>query len=350
MDIYVLDGLNGVKDIVETYQSCIWNVQFFGMGDFEFKLPGTQRNFDLLQAETLLVRSEDITADGFNNVMIIESRQIIYDVDEGWRLIIRGKGLKSIVNRRIVWTQTNLTGNAENCIRQVIDQNIINSGTRKISNFVLDSAIGITDTLDVQLLGENIGDWLGEVCKSLGLGWDVYIKNGKYTFKLVKGADRTYDQNINIPVVFSAEYDNLSTTIYTQDKGDYRNAALIGGEGEGTERRTSTIGTATELSRYETFIDGSGVSSNGEIITEETYYSMLEDFGREQLAITSAVENVEGTVIPNGMYNLNEDYFLGDLVQIVNNGISAVSRITEIIYSEDESGTILLPTFSNWEG
>ena len=349
MEIYVLDGLNGPKEIIEVYQSCIWNVQYFGMNDFQFILPGTQKNIDLLQIDTMLVRSEDITPTGYENVMIIESRYIDYDIDKGWELTIRGRGLKSILNRRIVWKQTNLTGKLENCIRAVIDQNVISSGSRKINNFILDPPIGLTETTELQLLGESIGDWLSEVCGQHGIGWDVYIKNNKYVFRLIKGADRTYDQNINIPVVFSTEYDNLSHTTYTQDKGDYRNAALIGGEGEGTERRTSTIGTATGLSRYETYIDGSGVSSNGEIITEATYYKMLEDYGKEQLAKTSRSYHVTGSIIPNRMYNLNEDYFLGDLVQIVNTGISATSRITEIIYSEDENGHSLVPTFSDWE-
>lgn len=350
MEVYVLNGLSGTKALIETYQSCIWNVQYFGLGDFQFILPGTKQNIDLLQIDTLLVRSEDITADGYENVMIIENRYIDYDVDKGWQLTIRGRGLKSILSRRIVWEQTNLTGNIEKCIRQVISQNIINSGSRKISNFEMDEEIGLTDVIDVQLLGENIAEWLSELCKSYGLGFDVYIKNGKYVFKLVKGADRTFDQDYNIPVVFSIEYDNLTHTTYTQDKGDYKNAALIGGEGEGIEKRTASIGTATELERYEVYVDGSGVSSNGEIITEDTYYSMLRDYGEEQLAQTSQLSHVVGSVLPNGMYDLNVDYFLGDLVQIENTGISAVTRIIEIIYAEDENGYSLVPTFSDWEG
>lgn len=50
------------------------------------------------------------------------------------------------------------------------------------------------------------------------------------------------------------------------------------------------------------------------------------------------------------MYVLNRDYFLGDLVQIENEkGIKAAPRITEIIYAEDENGSSVVPTFSEWE-
>ena len=354
MDIYVMDGLNGVVDIIDTFQSVIWNIQFFGVSDFELKVAGTSKNIAALQVDKLLVRDVDMSDNEYQNVMMIESRELTYDVDYGWILTVRGSGIKKIVGRRIIWNQTNLTGSVEKGIRQIINSNIINPKTtsRKISNFVLDTLKGYTDTFDVQLLGENIADWLENVGQLYGIGWDVYIKNNKYVFSLKKGTDRTFNQNSVTPVIFSPEYDNLLSSTYTYEKNDYRNAALIGGEGNGTNQRTATIGTATGLDRYETYINGGSVSSNGEIITEATYYKMLQDFGKEKLSnISTYVEKFEGEVIANGMYTLNEDYFLGDLVQIVNeHGISAVSRIIEIIYSEDANGISLIPTFGDWEG
>lgn len=354
MDIYVMDGLNGVVDIVDTFQSVIWNIQFFGVSDFELQVAGTAKNIAALQVDKLLVRDIDMGDNEYHNVMMIESRELSYDIDYGWILTCRGSGIKKIVGRRIVWNQTNLNGSVEKGIRNIINNNIINPKTtsRKISNFVLDTLNGYTDTFDVQLLGENIADWLENVGQLYGIGWDVYIKNNKYVFSLKKGTDRTFNQNSVTPVIFSPEYDNLLSSTYTYEKNDYRNAALIGGEGSGTNQRTATIGTATGLDRYETYIDGGSVSSNGEIITEATYYKMLQDYGKEKLSnISNYVEKFEGEVIANGMYTLNEDYFLGDLVQIVNeNGISAVSRIIEIIYSEDANGISLIPTFGDWEG
>jgi hypothetical protein len=65
---------------------------------------------------------------------------------------------------------------------------------------------------------------------------------------------------------------------------------------------------------------------------------------------TAFVEKFEGSIDPNGLYLINRDYFLGDLVQIENEaGIKAAPRITEIIYSEDSGGVSVVPTFSNWE-
>jgi len=165
-----------------------------------------------------------------------------------------------------------------------------------------------------------------------------------------QGTDRTYDQDDVIPVVFSPEFDNLASSSYRYNGSEFANAALVGGEGEGIEKITASVGTASGINRFEAFLDGSNVSSDGEIITPETYALMLENYGKEQLFNKASQTNVSGTIISNGMYSLNVDYFLGDMVQIINNGISAKSRITEIIYAEDDNGARLVPTFSDWEG
>ena len=349
MDIYTVDK-DGVIDIIDTYSSVIWNVQYTGWNDFQIILPGTEKNIAKIPYGTMLVRDMDIDGDTFRNVMLAEEIELEFDVERGWLLTVSGHGLKGICGRRIVWTQTNLTGSVEAGIRQVITENIISpaDAARAIPDVILDDPAGITDTFDVQLLGENIRDWLEEVCTAYGIGWDMYISGGKYVFSLYKGTDRTYAQTDVVPVVFSPQFDNLISARYIMNKRDYKNAALVGGEGEGTSQRTATVGTASGMDRAEAYIDGGSVSSNGEIITLQTYLKMLADYGTEQLAQMAQTTTFDGEVIPEGMYTINEDYFLGDVVQIDNGFIQTTSRITELIYSEDENGSTLIPTFSTW--
>ena len=351
MDIYALDRLNGVIDIVDTYESSIWTVQFYDVSDFQLIVPATEKNIKLLSEGRYLVRDFDMSDNGFKNVMVIHKVDLAYDADKGYVLTASGAGLKSILNQRIIWNQTNLTGSIESGIRQVITENVIDpaDATRKINNFELAEAIGITDTFDVQLLGEHIDEWLTTIGQTYGIGWDVSISNGKYVFELIKGTDRTFNQTAVTPVIFSPEYDNLVSSDYSYDMGTYKNAALIGGEGEGINRRTATIGTETDINRYETFIEGGSVSSNGEIITLDTYLKMLQDYGKEELAQTQYNETFTGEIVQNGMYQLNKDYFIGDIVQANNGYINAKSRIVEVVHSVDANGETLLPTFAEWE-
>lgn len=354
MDIYVLDGLNGVVDIISNYQSCIWNVQYFSQNDFQLVVNASTENVGVLQIGAYLVRDIDMLPDGtFNNIMVIQKYQLDFDTEKGWLLTVTGKGLKNdLLRRRVIWSQTNLSGLAEVGIRQVITENVISPSNtdRAIDDFVLDELQNFTETIDIQLMGDNIAEWLEEICTTYGYGWDVYISNSQYVFKLYKGTDRTYDQSEVTPVVFSPEYDNLLSSSYTYNMEEYKNAALVGGEGEGTAQRTATIGTATGLSRYEAYIDGGSVSSNGEIITIEQYTKMLQEYGQNQIDQTAYTESFSGDIDPDGLYKINEDYFLGDLVQIENEkGIKATPRIVEIIYSEDDTGSSVVPTFSQWE-
>ncbi len=351
-DIYVLDGLNGPIGIIDSFESSIWTVQYFGQSDFQLIVAATDENMNLLTSGRYLVRGEDMRGGTFQNVMIISNIKLNFDTEKGWVLTVTGKGLKSIVGRRVIWQQTNLSGFVEDGIRHVITENIISPAdtNRAIPDFALEPKQGYTDTMDIQSLGDNIAEWMESTCETYGFGWDVYISGGQYVFKLYKGTDRSYNQTAVLPVVFSPEYDNLLSSSYTYDNSEYKNAALIGGEGEGSSQRYATIGTATGLDRYETYIDGGNVSSNGDIITLDTYLKMLEDYGKQQLAEVSRPEKFEGEIIPNGIYSINKDYFLGDIVQIVNDkGISAVSRIIEIIYSEDTNGSSVVPTFKEWE-
>ena len=348
--IYIIDGLKGITDFVEVYQSNIWNVQYFGQSDFQLITTATEENINKLAVGRYLVREEDL-GDGFQNVMVIEGQKLAYDSDVGWMLTVTGRGLKSIVGRRIVWKQTTMSGTFERAVRQIINDNIINpeDAKRRITNFTMEAEKGYTDTADIQLLGENIADWLASSCESYGYGWDVYIKDGQYVFRLYKGEDRSYNQDVNTPVVFSEEYDNLLQSNYTHNREGYGNAALIGGEGEGVNKRTATIGDTEDLGRYEQYIDGSSVSSNGAIITVEQYMKLLEDYGKDQLTATD-VTKFSGEILPDGIFKINEDYFLGDIVQIdTKRGITATPRIIEIIYAEDTNGFSVVPTFSEWE-
>lgn len=130
MDIYVLDSSTQILDTIDTFKSNIWTVQYFDTNDFELVVPATDKNIDLLQKDRLLCRDKDRDGDIWQNVMIIENIKIVADWEDGNKMTVSGRGLKSIVGRRVIWKQTNLTGKVETGIRQVITENIINPTTK----------------------------------------------------------------------------------------------------------------------------------------------------------------------------------------------------------------------------
>lgn len=349
MNIYVLEGFQ-IVGMLDTYKSLIWNEQYFGYGDLQLIVQATPENLSQLTTGRYLVREDCITSNGYTNVMIIEGVQVSFSVENGLLMTITGKSLKNLLSRRIVWQQITLSGEIEDTIRQVINDNVItpSNGQRAIANFVLGNEQGFTETADIQLLGENIAEWLQTVCETNAFGWKIDIINNKYVFTLYKGTDRTVNQSTVTPVIFSKNFDNLITAENKSSIETYKNSALVIGEERNGEKITASIGDATNLNRYETKIDGSSVTSNGGIIDDTQYRKLLIGYGTEELGNLKTQNTVEATIDPNGIYKLNRDYFLGDLVTLetIQN---ANSRIIEIIYSEDENGISIVPTFSEWE-
>lgn len=350
MNVYVMDGLQGISSIVEIFESLIWNIQFFEIGDFQMIVPYSEEMDRILAIGKYLVRDVDVSDREYHNVMIIRNRIISFDADKGWTLEVSGSGLKSLLSQRIIWEQMNFEQeNVEEAIRQAVTDNALSPSDpdRAFIGLTIAPTIGFTDVFDAQIFSENLAEWISATCTVYGYGWDIFIRNGEYVFTLIEGTDRSIDSAA--PVIFSEEFENIASMQYTCDRSEYHNVGLVGGEGEGDSQIVESVGSAIGFDRYETYIDGGEVSSNGEIITLETYKSMLVTYGQEQLTADQFVEKFEGEILPNSQYEFGVDYFLGDIVEVSFKGIRAKSRIIEMIYSEDANGSTLLPTFSDWE-
>lgn len=346
MNFYLLDNnLNYIK-IIELYRSFIWTNRYYAPGDFELYAPATKELLNMVQRGFYIVRDDDLT-----QAMIISNFEVNSDIENGDYITITGQSLKSILNRRIIWTQTVLNGNVETMVRQLVTQNAISPtiAARKISRLVLGDTIGLTGTIQAQYTGDNLGETLSIICQTNHVGYDVKLdmENKQFKFVLYQGQDRTYDQNVNSRVIFSSEYENLLTTEYTYNSEEYANVALVAGEGEGTARKTATIGAASDLNRFELFVDARDVSSNNGEISASEYTNLLLERGAQQLSETTIKEDMSGEVETNYTYKLNVDYFLGDLVEVTNGyGVSTTPRITEVIECHDENGYTCIPTFA----
>lgn len=358
MNVYVLDSNFKRIGLCDDFKSIIWTTRYFTPGDFELYLPATDQNITLLSEDRYVVREKDISeTDGkitMHNVMIIEKVQVTTSIEDGNYLTVTGRCLKSILARRIVWQQTTLSGRMEMAIRQVVNENAINPAitARKISQLQLGTSRGYTDTIEKQVTGDILSDFITEVCTAYGTGWDIFIAGNKFVFELYRGVDRSYNQKERPCVIFSQEFDNLLTTDYVYDKTNHKNVALVAGEGEGLARKTATVGNASGLARYELYVDSRNSSSNDGEITDAAYTQLLIEEGNEALSddANNIVENIEGSVEANSTYILNQDYFLGDIVEVVNEyGIATTPRIIEIIENEDDTGSTVIPTFSTWE-
>lgn len=347
MDIYILNKSLEKIGVIDMYKSIIWTRRYYSAGDFELYVPASVEMFSLLQKDYYLQRDDD------DGAMIIEDIELQTDAELGDHIIVAGRSVESILLRRVVWQQTILNGTAENAIRKVITENCINplQAGRAITRLQLAPASGFIETIEQQITGDNVGEWLETVCRKYGYGWKINIENGYFVFYLYKGKDRTYGNAEGNPfVVFSPDFDNLINSNYRYSKREYKNAALIMGEGEGLERVNTSVGEAEDLDRYEIYIDARDISSNNGEIPAAEYLNMLTERGNQQIAEQAAIEEFDGETDASGVYQYKRDFEIGDTVQIENEyGVTSTTRIIEIIENEDESGQRIVPTFEKWD-
>lgn len=358
--VNVYDSGFNLIGVVDSYVSVIWRPAYYDIGDFELYLGASNEALDLLQKNRILVRASDVSVDGsgntiYRNPMIIKNIELITDIENGDFLSITGRELKFILHQRIIWTQTNLSGTAEGGIRQLVNDNAVNptDTKRKIPNLVLGAESGLSDTIKKQLTGDYLDEAITEICTAFNYGWEIYGYNGNYVFIVYKGIDRSYGQSVNPYVVFSDNFENLYNTDYQLFSEEYCNTALIGGEGEGTERTYTTVNnSATGLNRYELFVDAKDLSSNKDsanVIPPEQYLQLLAERGQEKLAEKSITEGFSGEVSSDSASNYvyGEDFDIGDTVTVINSyGITKNVMVLSSIESEDESGKKLIPQFN----
>lgn len=348
MELLVLDTELKELEILDSFESLIWTDRYCESGDFEIYHKVDERLFNILQPGRYLWNNET------EHVMIIENRKIETDAENGDHIIITGRSLESLLTRRIVWRKTVLSGNLQNGIKKLLNENIIfpEDPKRQIQNFIFEDSIdaAITDLqVDAQFTYDNLYDVIHKLCIANGIGFKITLSNeNKFIFKLYSGKDRSYNQLINPYVVFSEKFENLIQTNYMEATSNTKNVTLIAGEGEGESRKTIVLGNVSGLERREMHTDARDLSQtvDGVVLSEEDYIAQLSQRGLEDLAEHVEEKSFEGSVDTSQMFKFGQDFFLGDIVQIINKyGIGARARITEITYSQSTSGIETYPTF-----
>lgn len=330
--------------VIDDYSSFIWTTRYYDVGDFELCVDVTINNINLLQIGYYIMRDDD------DNLGIIEKINISQNSDGKERLIVSGRFLASVIGRRIISKQTQVSGTVSKAIETLLDNEVINptDSSRQISGLNYISSVVSTDTFQAQYTGKNLLTVIEDLCLTYGLGFKVILQeNNEFTFKLYEGVDRSYNQNINPYIVFSDKYDNLISSQYEESHQNLVNAVLVAGEGEGIDRKMiwALNGSPSGLDRYEYFADKRDIQSNEGEISEEDYYEQLQNSGNEYL--TEFTSAFTGDVYFDNI-KYREDVNVGDICTIENEkwGIYINSRLVEVIESVNESGAYsIVPTF-----
>lgn len=348
MELLVLNtDFESVK-IVDTFKSVIWTDRYDSIGDFDLCLSMDQNMLKYLKEDYYLYLHES------ERCMIIENISISSDVEEGDNIIVTGRSLESLLERRIVWGQKEMIGNLQIEIQSLINEAIIFPviDERKINNFIFEESTDprVTElTVDAQFTGDDLYSVIKKLCQLNNLGFKIVLNStNQFVFSLYAGVDRSYDQTGNPYVIFSPDFDNIINSNYYTSKANLKNVTLVVGEGEGVSRKTTTVGFGSGLDRREIFTDAQNISANTEngTLTNEEYLTKLKTKGNENLSAYIYKTAFEGEVEATRLFKYGEDFFIGDTVQIANEyGHEGKAYISELILSQSEDGIFIYPTF-----
>jgi hypothetical protein len=341
------------KAQIDSVESLTHRTSWHEMANSELKISKEAQGIEELQTGRILVVNNQR-----DKALIIEDMTTTL-TDQFWTFALIP--LKAMLNYRICHpTDTAaFTARYQSEVMMIIPFNNLVSQTRDVDRKFLDTAnvknmFGVTD---LKLYGNVIdftvnwdtgymGDAIVSIAKmyvagKFPIGWNIYISTAWDAFHMdtYNGIDRTINQTLTPPVVFSEEYGNIKDANYTYSIKDWRNVAYVRWNNGTTDQNTpvgnTTHGATKNFLRKEIIVNSSKKTST-EVVNE----------GRSELNKRPHVESFTAEIInnTNTKSTYGDDWNLGDIVTIQtrslkkNEIISVDAQITEIeeIYANGE--------------
>jgi hypothetical protein len=341
---------------IDDYTSMWFTRSWHGIGQMELRINRYKRYVEHLVKNNIIMVNP-------KKVYIIKHREIELDENgkatENW--VIKALQLKIITGQRVTLPPTttaydNKQGDAETVMKHYVSRNLTNSidPKRNINLLSIAQQKNRGPSVSWQSRFKNLSEELADISLNSGLGWDITfdIPSKKMIFDVYEGRILTTAQNTLPPVIFSPQFDSLQSLHYSESELNYKNAAYVGGQGEGMDRRIIQLGSENGLARHEVFIDARDVEEkdeNDQPLPEAQIISTLTERGHQKLQEFLQEEYLEGQILTKSPFTYEEDYDLGDIVTIQNKswGVMMDSRITEIKEIYETSGFKLEATFGN---
>jgi len=343
--------------LIEGIDSILWNERFDKPGDFEIYTNVTSEFLETFQIGRYL-RNNTV---GSNSWMIIEGREIVTDFDVGNKLIVTGRSLESLLDRRLIIPQLLIDSTLAVAISDLINDNVITAtdSLRDVSEFrYIEVSGGVFDTaVETQFDDQDtLLDAVTSLCNQHDIGFSIEynLTLDKFDITLNAGDDRSYAQSNNAFVIFSPEFDNLSSSRYKESLRAFKTFCLTKGDpSDGPATKVeSFLGSPTisGLSRREVFLDQTNLSEyvgDTEVkIPTADYEAQLEQKGDLLLKDLNVTSGFDGEVEATKMFTYGVDFNIGDIVQFADEyGNKGTAKVVEFIINSSLSGFSTHPIF-----
>ncbi len=316
---------------ITEYNYMRWYRKFLTVGSFEMQCVCNENNKKLAKINNLVARLDAV------EVGLIEKIEYQFSVEQGNIIIVSGRFLSCILDRRIALGTQNFSGRTESIMRQLITENFINptDSNRKWLSLVLGADKAFQDNREFQVSYKPLQDIFDKLVLMSNISFNIYADFDlcKFVFQPYTGRD------LKDYIILSEEEDSLYNSNYLFDSQHDKNYAIVGGEGEEDVRIYTNVDNGlTGFDRREVFIDASSIRKDK--LTISKYTEMLKEHGTEQLKTMQIYSKFDSVFEPAGFLEYKKDWDLGDIVSVTKKDwdIQIEERVTEIeeIYSVGE--------------
>lgn len=324
---------------VDAYTSLFYIRKWNTYNECEFHV--SNYNKELFKKNNIIMLNNDTS-----KVAVIKHIEV--DNSDTKDILVKAYGLTRLLLDRVTYPPIGKSydyynANIEDIMIGLVNKNAISptDANRTIPYLVADNSKNRGAKVIFQSRYENLLDELTKLSELSELGFriDLDYKNKQFIFRVVNGLDRSTEQNINSYAIFARKFDNILSEKYTDSDVDYKNCAIIGGQGEGIDRKIEYINNELAgIDRKEMFIDARDLENEDEATN-------LIDRGKEKLAEHQEVKSHECEV---NSKDYKKVWDLGDYVTIRNDevGVTQRAQIQEVKEVYEESAKIEV-TFGN---
>lgn len=349
-----------LEAICDSFSSLLWDIEYYKCGQFEVYIAANPQNIEIFQTGRIIGRDDDKEHFG-----LIESVKIETDAENGDYLIVSGRFLMCLLERRIIYPTCSFTSQTSysDIIHSFISQNAVSDDNRRIPGLSLGSVSGDCweQKTKLQVSYSSLMEWIYTICEKIGGTANIRLskvnsEQYEMLLELYEGTDRSILQTDNPHIIFSDGYTNLLSFAFSADISVQRNFAYILGKGEGEERKRTTYCDGDEpsfLERFEIYVDAKDMADeqqeNGESnpISEDEYIELLKERGKEKIVLPLTASESQ-IAVQSTQFRYNIDYFVGDYVTVEHQRFGLIQpkiQIIGMIESFDQNGRSLTPTF-----
>lgn len=330
--IRILDKDINLLGEIDNYQEFKLTRKFFNLSTFEMKISANSLHVPKLVKNNLILLGKD-----YNKVCIILHRE--FDGIEGKTdtLVVKGVSLQGLINRRLIvpaagTAYESCSGKQESIIKHFVNKNCINpiNIKRKINRLAIaeDKLRGLDDSWRSSY--DNLSDKIGEISEYAGLGWNVVLdkESKKFIFDVIQGKDLSINQNLNPPVIFRSDFNNIAKRHYIESIINSKNSIYVGAKEDET-KLVLNFGEVEDFERMEVF---SSITSDDPVD--------LNQEGKVKLKEFEELKSFELEINPTKTFIYEKDYNLGDIVTIQDRSLKVTmdSRIVEVEEVHSKSG------------